>query len=103
MTNPENIRYCPKCKKTISPDYASDRCFLQYSWVRLELPYFFCGDCRLASIDKTLIQKTVSEWRKNTNARKTISHKDAYQKALKFIKETVQYHKVVRFNKTPRK
>lgn len=110
MTNQENIRYCPNCNKVIDPCFLFNSEFFKYSFSRLDLPYFLCGNCRLAYVDKKLIQKAVSDWRKRTNAHKYISHKDAYKKALKFVEEQVRYlithtgyEKIVRFNKAPRK
>lgn len=105
MSCKDVVRYCPQCNRAVSPYIVWDRKFFYYSWARLELPYFLCGNCRTACVDKILVQKAVSSWRKNTWAGKNISHREAYQKAKDVLSGTLQRHveqlgyRIVRFYK----
>jgi hypothetical protein len=92
MTRDKDIVcYCPKCNQPKEPGYLLNRDFLQYAWERCELPYFTCGECRTVYIDKKFVQETISRWRKTTNARECITHKDAYYKAMVTLRERLEH------------
>jgi len=114
MTNLENIRYCPKCDKEadIAIACSLEHHFLPYlnlaTGKRLDLPYFLCGNCRLAYIDtgrlKEIIRMEIEEL--PHSKKKEVSRKQAYQESIEFLEriiEKIGYKKVARFNKSPRK
>jgi len=87
------------------PDFFWDRKFFNYSWARLELPYFLCGNCRTAYVDRALVQNAVSLWRKTSRADKSISHKKACELAQNSLGESMRYkveklgYEIVRYYK----
>jgi len=115
MTNPDFIRYCPKCNREIEPSNILMFDFIKmgFTMARFEAPYFLCGNCRLACIDKTAIRKKVSLWRNCcliTWSRKKLPHKKVcemvVEKLEKLLKEyfipRLGYKKIGSFNKIPR-
>ena len=52
---------CPCCGEYPGVHFWSDL-FCEVTIVRLYIPYFLCGGCRLAHIDFQLVQKIVNNW-----------------------------------------
>jgi len=115
MTNPENIRYCPKCEKEINPSCAPifDFIGMGISAARYDALYFLCGECRVACIDKSVIRRGVSIYRNSLNkkSKKELPHKEMYKKVLETLENILEdhcvkhlgYKRIARLNKTPRK
>jgi len=113
MANSEMIRYCPKCNKKISPDCMPIFEFirLRYSMRRFDALFFLCGDCRLACIDKSVVQTLVSNWRKRSLSKRKfpISHKKMCSIVNKKLEDNLRHYtkklgyKIAKFNKTPKK
>jgi len=84
---------CPNCGKELEISWMFDNSFFDYSWRRADLPFFLCGDCRVAFIDKKLLLLSVSTWRNGEKAlSKRISFRDAHQKAKESLDETLKYY-----------
>lgn len=61
---PKNIDYnfyCPECGKKAA---TANPMFIRYSIIRLELPIFLCSNCRTIGIDKPVVRRIISRWRK---------------------------------------
>ncbi|MDP2695811.1 MAG: hypothetical protein Q8O87_01000 [bacterium] len=95
---PDDFR-CPKCdsNKVVNLTMGSRK----YAMVRLDLPYFLCGPCRLCSYDKRLIQQTITRW--GDYGKKGgwgFSYSQIYQDSIKYLEEvmnlyikTASYHR----------
>lgn len=51
--------YCPRCDKKSTQCVAG---WVKYSFVRLDAPYYVCGDCKLAFVSRKLIRQSVRAW-----------------------------------------
>lgn len=65
------------------------------------LPFFECGLCGLAYIDKKLLKKVLREWKEGSNLQ--ISLSELYKTATQTLKQHIKYSglKLVQFNKNP--
>ena len=99
--------YCPKCgkkAKTLNPIF---RC---YSMCRLELPIFLCSDCRTIYIDRPIVRKIISEFRKDGPIWMNMSFETMCREVLGKLEELAKIYcapsygyKKVRFLKNPPK
>ena len=90
---PSDSHPCPRCKKDLGPSWMCDNNFFSHSWRRLDLPYFLCGDCRVAFVDKLLLRDCISSWRKSEKGlTRRISFRDAYAKARESVARVLDYY-----------
>lgn len=108
-------RYCPKCNK--KAEKCNQSIFRVISWFstvkRIDIIYFLCSNCRLVYIDKSIVLKIISDFRRSLrkDQRKKLSHLETYQRILKTLEKDISefrvnrlgYRKVDRFNKKPSK
>ncbi len=106
---PENYYgfYCPKCGQKADTAHPM---FIRYSMRRLELPIFLCSPCRTIYIDKPIIRKIISEWKKDGAMLKKIPFESLYREFLGEVENLVANHyvpylgyKIIRFLKNPPK
>lgn len=89
-----NTHPCPRCGKMLEPSWMFDNSFFVYSWRRADLPYFLCGDCRVAFVDKRLLRACISTWRETEKGLpKRISFREACAKAKKSVENTLHHYR----------
>ena len=99
--------YCPKCWKKAA---TANPMFIRYTR-RIQLPIFLCSKCRTVYIDKQIVRRMISEWRKQDIISKNLApFKKLYQDLLGKLEEHVTTswvpqlgYKRVRFHKRPKK
>ncbi|MEK7653963.1 MAG: hypothetical protein AAB345_01615 [Patescibacteria group bacterium] len=81
--------YCPECNKkagTLNP------MFIRYSMYRLQLPIFFCGECRTIYIDKPIVRGIISRWRKNSPATQSIPFNQLCREFIGELAKSLREH-----------
>lgn len=104
-TNQSYDLYCPECDKKAD---AANPMFIRYSARRLQLPIFLCSECRTIYIDKPIVRRIISEWRKNDAITRKIPFEFLCREFLGEIEKSVRTmwvpkfgYRKVRFLKRP--
>ena len=93
-------RYCPKCNK--KAEKCNQSIFRVISWFstvkRIDIIYFLCSNCRLVYIDKSIVLKIISDFRRSLrkDQRKKLSHLETYQRILKTLEKDISEFRVNR-------
>lgn len=80
---------CPKCGQVKTPQNGP---IIRYSSIRLELPYFMCGECRLIYVDKIILRREISIWRKRSPSTKSIRYEELCKEMAETLNEIIEYY-----------
>lgn len=78
--------YCPQCKKMAG---TANPMFIRYSFRHLQLPIFLCSECRTIYIDRPIIRRIISEWRKNRAFTREMPFNRLYKEFLGELEESL--------------
>ena len=75
--------FCPRCDEEADIDIAC--IFRDYTWMRIDLPYFSCYRCRTIYYDKRRIWRIVTHLRSNNKGARRIPFKSIYGDAKRML------------------
>jgi benzoyl-CoA reductase/2-hydroxyglutaryl-CoA dehydratase subunit BcrC/BadD/HgdB len=89
--------YCPKCNRFKEASTILDRTSMRAK----QLPFFECGSCGLAYIDRKLVRKILKEWKGSSLTDTPL--RDLCEAATQTLEQHVKNLKLkpVQFNKNP--
>ena len=76
--------FCPQCYKKAEP---TRRDWIKYSFARLELPTFLCGDCRTAYIDWPTIRRKIRCWRNESGYLTEIPYRELVREITEWFRQ----------------